>query len=164
MKLLIAMILLFSCGNAQQVICQVPASPRPPFKAPADAKFINGRWFAAIMEKLDWNRAKSKCEALGGRLAIIRDEDTWKKILTLTPSTVWLGATDSKTEGQWRWVDDSLVTFTVWVPGQPDNQYGIEHYLSTWKGGWNDRVREWDAGASGHDNPVVGYICEWPAK
>lgn len=116
------------------------------------------------MEKVDWNRAKSKCESLGGRLAIIRDEDTWKKVAALTPSSVWLGATDSKVEGQWRWVDDSLVTFAPWVPGQPDNQYGVEHYLTIWKGGWNDRVRQWDAGDSGRDNPVVGYICEWPGK
>ena len=73
------------------------------------------------MEKVDWLRAKSKCEALGGHLAVIRYEDTWKKILALTSSTVWLGAMDSKNEGQWKWVDGSLVTFAPWVPGQPDN-------------------------------------------
>lgn len=156
--------IIFWLGTLPQSRSQTPALPRPPLGAPANAKLINGRWFAAIMEKMDWHRAKSKCEAAGGRLAIIRDEDTWKKVLAMTPSTVWLGATDSKIEGEWKWIDGSLLSFTAWVPGQPDNLDGVEHYLTTWKGGWNDRVKDWNTGPSGQDNPVVGYICEWPAK
>ncbi|MEZ0387490.1 MAG: MmcQ/YjbR family DNA-binding protein, partial [Verrucomicrobium sp.] len=66
MRTLLLIALFFSIGSLTQARSQTPVSPRPPFGAPADAKLINGRWFAAIMEKVDWIRAKSKCEALGG--------------------------------------------------------------------------------------------------
>ena len=34
---------------------------------------------------------------------------------------VWLGLSDSGTEGKWYWVDGREVDAALWAPGQPDN-------------------------------------------
>ena len=114
-----------------------------------------------MLEKVDWPRAKAKCDALGGQLVVIHDEATWKFVKNLTKASVWIGATDEKTEGEWVWVDGTKMTFTSWAAGQPDNQGGAENYLSTWRGDWNDAPKDWNFQK---ESPVQGYICEWSVK
>ena len=55
---------------------------------------------------------------------------------------VWLGGSDSASEGNWVFTDGSSVTNTNWGSGQPNNSYGSENcmelnYPSI--GQWNDR-------------------------
>lgn len=160
MKILLCLwcLVVVMCGGVHAQT----AAPKPPLSAPADAKLFKGKWYAVVFEKMDWPRAKVKCEAKGGQLAVIPDQETWDFVKALTTSPVWLGATDEKNEGEWIWVDGSKVTFTAWDRDQPDNTGGKQNYLVMWRGSvWQDIEKQWDIYAP---MPTVGYVCEWSMK
>lgn len=58
----------------------------------------------------------------------------------------WIGASDAQTEGIWQWVTGpekgKAISYNNFLPGQPDNNLGIEDYAHIWtwgkKGTWND--------------------------
>lgn len=147
----------------------VPAASQPaaaensrPKEVPADAWEFREHWFKILDGRMSWDTAYRKCQALGGRLAVVPDQDTWAFLAPrIGSSMVWLGASDTETESVWKWVDGSLLTFTAWTPGQPNNQDN-EDYLHTWKGGWNDNQRDgrWNDGKAF----VGGCVCEWVRK
>lgn len=136
--------------------------PKPPVGVPADARFHNGRWYKVILEKTQWNRAKEKCHSLGGQLACVPDEETWAFMRPIIGDlSLWLGGTDEAANGAWKWVDGTTMTFTAWYKDQPDNSRGVENYLATYKGQWNDAPRD---GQFMQGQFVVGYVCEWKAR
>jgi hypothetical protein len=149
-------------GFLAQAECQTPG-PKPPLAAPKDAKLFNWKWYSVFQDKVSWQVARDKCARMGGQLAVIHDKATWDFVKGLTKIRVWLGATDDKVEGEWVWVDGTKMTFTAWSPGNPDNAHAKEHYLSgvLAKEIWNDTGKEWDFY---RESPVVGFICEWPAR
>lgn len=152
-------ILLLSLLLCVTASAEVPAHPRPPVGVPADAQWHNGRWYRVMLAKIGWKRARDKCRAQGGRLAVIPDEPTQQFIGRLANGLqLWLGASDEKVEKLWTWVDGTPMRFTAWAAAQPDNTDGIENYLQTFdsKGRWNDGAE--------NDRFVVGYICEWPGR
>ena len=54
---------------------------------------------------------------------------------------VWIGATDTDSEGKWRWVNSDEWTFSQWASNQPDNADSGENYGSSpyrGNGTWND--------------------------
>ena len=85
---------------------------------------------------------------------------------------VWLGASDTVTEGTWKWYNGNSASTTFWVgtsagtlqsgqyanwrSGQPDDFNGIEEFAQLYRsdGTWND----WTASAS------LAYIVEWDAS
>jgi hypothetical protein len=61
--------------------------------------------------------------------------------------SLWIGLTDAGHEGTFTWVSGEPVTYTNWLPGQPDNAYGDENYAHMMRTGngfghpgglWND--------------------------
>ena len=76
-----------------------------------------------------------------------------------TGTYYWMGLTDDMVKGVWRWKSSGLqATFTDWVPGEPNNQDGIEdcaNFRMDRGGRWND--------ISCHHNfiPVceIRYVC-----
>lgn len=154
MKAILCLLLSALCALAQT---PQPVHPKRPLGVPADAKPFNWRWYKVYLEKKSWHAARDKCKELGGQLVTVPDAATWEFVKTLTPASVWMGATDEKSEGVWEWADGSAIIFTSWYPGQPDNAAGQEHYIAMWQAKWNDVPR---SGAFGN-NQVVGFICEW---
>jgi hypothetical protein len=142
---------------------QTAPGPKPPLAAPKDAKFFNWKWYAVFYDKVSWHVARDKCARMGGQLAVVPDKTTWNFVKGMTKTRVWLGATDEKVEGEWVWVDGTKMTFTAWSPGNPDNAGGKEHYLNGYaeKDIWNDTGKEWNFYK---EAPIVGFICEWPAR
>ena len=58
---------------------------------------------------------------------------------------VWIGLTDEKKEGEWRWVNGEKMTFNKWLPPSPDNwgcwagSENCVHLQHSKEGfGWND--------------------------
>jgi hypothetical protein len=133
----------------------VEPPPRPRPGVPVDSVYFNNKWYRVFAEKLTWENAQRRCEALGGQLAVVPDEPTWKFLTSSIAGNprLWIGATDENTEGLWRWVDGTNMKFTVWGGGLPDNIESKEHYLAMWGNTWND--------VSADNAEVVGFICEW---
>jgi hypothetical protein len=57
---------------------------------------------------------------------------------TAVNQLLWLGGTDESQEGVWAWVTGELWSYTRWIPGEPNNTDGNEHYLGELNGIWND--------------------------
>ena len=99
----------------------------------------------AITDNFTWFHAKSSCEAVGSRLAVINSE---AKQLALAPNIshpAWIGLSlhlVGMTE--FLWVDGSRVSYSNWNCGEPN--IGAEvcveiypfRYGSQERGKWND--------------------------
>ena len=99
----------------------------------------------------DWDGAKKACEATGGKLAVpaTAEENTALfnalKLPSAAPSFqpnegVWIGLSDRKEEGKFRWINDTPLANGNWMAGQPDDANGGEDCatLTLGDGKWND--------------------------
>ncbi len=100
---------------------------------------------------IGWNAARSNALSstfmgMNGYLATVTSagENAFIANLSANAGSAWLGGTDGRVEGQWRWIDGpeagNLFTYTAWAAGEPNN-YGVENYVATnWSapGNWND--------------------------
>jgi serine/threonine protein kinase len=138
---------------------------------PSDASVFKNHAYKFFPEVLSWHQAKNRCEEMGGHLAKIESEAENNFVIGLAKNGisrlsnfdgVWLGATDERFEGQWKWFDGTNLTFKNWAKGQPNNKQTSEHFLLLWlsDGGWVDQpneskqhtayfVSEWDRVATG---------------
>lgn len=105
-----------------------------------------------ITEGKTWENAEAYAQSLGGHLAMIKTQDmqdyVYNTILANPTvaqlSTFWIGATDKAKEGEWRWVDGTLLsnTYSNWNGGEPNDSSGedyCQYYISgSTKGKWND--------------------------
>ncbi|MDM8558330.1 C-type lectin domain-containing protein [Candidatus Parabeggiatoa sp. HSG14] len=105
------------------------------------------RVYEVIKGNFTWHEAKADAEKRGGYLATITSEAEWffiQKMLgdsLLSDANIWIGATDEKDEGNWRWVTGEPWGYTRWNTSQPDNAGNAEHYLHIYAStgyNWND--------------------------
>jgi len=108
--------------------------------------------------KSSWYEAKAWCEAMGGGSQFVKvessRENTYLKSVVGRVDT-WMGASDIKSEGTFRWTDDSSMDFADWSRWEPStgNQGAYEdcvHFNRLKNGHWNDY--------SCHD--LKYFICE----
>jgi hypothetical protein len=99
---------------------------------------------------LSWNLAEERCVAWGGHLASVEspEEDYF---IGVGPALIgvpegsgwglWLGGTDARQDGDFRWAGDRPLSFAGWAPHQPDNGQGVDciQKRSDGAGGWYDR-------------------------
>jgi Ca2+-binding RTX toxin-like protein len=89
----------------------------------------------------DWSGAQAFAQSAGGNLVTINNQDEQNWLFQRYKSYVWIGLSDHIQEGVWRWVSGEPVTYTNWLPNQPDNWDGIEDFVQlnlTGDGRWND--------------------------
>ena len=112
----------------------------------------NGHGYELVPDPVPWHIAKKKAEDEGGYLVVITSPQENEYVIELIKKStkgdfadVWLGLTDEKKEGEWRWVNGEKMTFNKWQPNQPDNAgywAGSEncvHLQHSQTGfGWND--------------------------
>jgi len=100
-----------------------------------------------------WNNARPLCSAAGGHLAtlnsVAEDDFVWRLGARYN---CWMGMSDVVLPGGWVWEDGEPVTYTNWLPGEPNNFIGQgEHWGAYWYAfGWNDTVEA--------SRP---YVCEF---
>ncbi len=142
-------LLALECAQAQ-----LPDKPRkPPVGVPSDATLFNGKWYRLYTDKMNWDGARQRCVTLGGQLAVVPDAPTWTFLRPFCKGlTLWLGASDEETEGLWKWVDGTPMTFKAWHRHQPDNAAGKQNHLSVTGTAWDDRNK---------NDLLVGFVCEW---
>ena len=98
-----------------------------PVGVPKDAYKYKGHAYKIFYQKLNWQEAKQRCEAMGGHLVTIgnpEEENVVAQLViksgrALTPrASIWLGATDENDEGNWQWVDGTPWKFSLWRKAQ----------------------------------------------
>lgn len=144
-------------GPASEVTSQSTGVAKPAGR-PAGAAAFGGHWYSAFDKRVSWHEAKKLCESMGGYLCCIETRQEQAFIAKLAGGRyLFLGATDEKEEGAWRWVNGKPFAYACWMDGQPNNWGDNENYLATYDGG------EWvDVAVEGEDFWMpTGFICEW---
>ncbi len=158
-------LLLLASSQAQGPEVITRKADQPGF--PSDAKSFKGKRYQVYQETPAWDAAQQRCAELGGQLAVVPDKETWEFIRSIIPSgpgTYWLGATDQEKKGDWKWVDSTSVTFSLWFNRntksnheERENRLGIDNY---WPGTlWRALPNN---GVLGKCH-ITGFICEWKA-
>ncbi|XP_077984195.1 perlucin-like [Glandiceps talaboti] len=117
--------------------------------------FKNKCYFVQEIEFYQFSEAENLCLGLGGRLVIIKDSDVDLFLRGFGSRTnLWIGLSDRAAEGVWKWIDNTRVTYSNWIPGQPSNYQGREDCGHLWKGTYDGKWN--DAPCSSK----MGFICE----
>ncbi|XP_064871431.1 C-type lectin domain family 10 member A-like isoform X2 [Oncorhynchus nerka] len=89
---------------------------------------VESSWYFLSTETKNWKESRKDCLERGADLVIINSDKEQEFLFNLNKG-VWIGLTDSVTEGTWRWVDRTpLTTPRYWSPNQPDNGDGKPEY------------------------------------
>lgn len=120
----------------------VPASPPAEWSINATR---DGRTYQLTSTRSTWTEAASEAARVGGHLVTIAraEEETWLLetfgVATQGESNpaLWIGLTNRTTEGAWTWTSGAPVTYTNWMPGEPNN-LGDEDVAILTPRGWND--------------------------
>ena len=92
-----------------------------------------------------WEQAETNAQNLGGHLVSINSAEENAAVRALGGSSaLWIGLNDIDSEGTFVWSDGSPVTYTNWVPGEPNDYFGFgvmgeDCTLMTASGSWNER-------------------------
>lgn len=101
---------------------------------------FNGTCYYFSPTSNTWDEARKFCQENYSHLVIINSvaEHNFVAQAHGSPRVYWLGLSDRKREGDWRWLDGSPVTLSYWEPREPNN-VGDEDCGSMNRGGtWND--------------------------
>ncbi|CAM9984519.1 unnamed protein product, partial [Heterosigma akashiwo] len=126
-----------SCSTTQASVCEIPTV------------LLEYSYYSDSLSRDD---AESACEAAGGMLASITSDEIDEEIVELTGGTpAWIGLNDESTEGTYVWADGTLVDYTNWNSGEP-NDWGFSEDCveMTSSGGWNDQPC----------SSTQGYVCQ----
>ncbi|XP_029605396.1 C-type lectin domain family 4 member E-like, partial [Salmo trutta] len=110
---------------------------------------FDSSWYFLSTETKTWKKSREDCLERGADLVIINSDKEQEFLFNLNKG-VWIGLTDSVTEGTLIWVDGTPLTNPrYWSPYQPDNggdkpeEYGEEdcvhiHKEQSPRKSWND--------------------------
>lgn len=128
--------------------------------------------YEIFVENVTWEQAKAKCEALGGHLATVKNEEQLEKVIALAAGKgvtyVWLGAYRAE-NGHWYYVTGEAMDYTVWDTNEPsamDQDGTREDYLLMWYrknlGVWryND-MRNDPISVAAFYKGKLAYICQY---
>ncbi|XP_065327296.1 C-type lectin domain family 4 member M-like [Pelmatolapia mariae] len=91
-------------------------------------------------EKKSWEESRQDCRQKGSDLMIINSREE-QNFVNQFKKLLWIGLTDSETEGTWKWVDGTQMNKSYWNRGEPnggrnENCGHIDTYNS--ENSWND--------------------------
>ena len=102
---------------------------------------LQGSCYKVSSGKTQWTAAKSACEAMGSKLAMVTSKAEQQALASNISQRVWIGLyRDPKDDSRWLWVDGSRATYTNWNPGEPNDQGRNEDCTTMLpsNGKWND--------------------------
>uniref|UniRef100_A0A8B9BEM3 C-type lectin domain-containing protein n=1 Tax=Anser brachyrhynchus TaxID=132585 RepID=A0A8B9BEM3_9AVES len=124
--------------------------------APREWEYFDGKCYYFSIDRMSWYKAKTQCEEMHSRLAIINSFAKQNFVMFRTRNErFWIGLTDGNSEGEWEWIDgtDYKSTFTFWKEGEPNNSGNNEDCAHVWTSGqWNDVYCTFEC----------YYLCEKP--
>ncbi len=88
----------------------------------------SGHAYYVSNSDMDWHSAKALCQEKGGHLVTISNLEENTFVYENTQGKIWLGFTDEELEGNWEWITGEPVSFTNWLPGEPNNSNNDENY------------------------------------
>jgi sulfatase modifying factor 1 len=147
-----------SDGVNDKIESDLGSDPNDPASIPADyaVTLAAGKTTFDIIEgSFTWDQAKADAESRGGLLAILPTAEMHDRVVARIRDSYspefWIGLTDEVQEGVWRWVDGSLLTYSRWHPGEPNN-LGKEDYAHVW-----NSLTTWNDGSAG---ALLPYLLE----
>ena len=105
---------------------------------------------------MKWDAAKSACENLGSKLAVVNSEAKLRALAPKISMRAWIGLhRDPNNKSSWLWVDGSRVNYTNWNSGEPNNAHR-EHCVEIFahSGIWNNMPC----------SKYLNYVCEINGK
>ncbi|KAK7165651.1 hypothetical protein R3I93_005656 [Phoxinus phoxinus] len=112
------------------------------FQATSKQGFLWGPGVLFIYnDSKNWSECRQFCRDRGADLVIINTEEKQRHITSLVKERVWIGLSDSETEGIMKWVDNSALKQGFWADGEPNNFRGEDedcieldpqHTLNNW--------------------------------
>ena len=135
---------------------------RDTLQYPEEQVYLPPRYRGRIVLTRDPD-GEERCVAWGGHLASVEslEEDAflgaWPALVGIgfwDGSGLWLGGTDARADGDFRWSDDRALSYVGWASDQPNNGQGIDCIEKR-----NDPTQRW------YDRRCVDgerYVCERP--
>ncbi|XP_066578913.1 C-type lectin domain family 4 member E-like [Amia ocellicauda] len=83
---------------------------------------FHNRCYFFSTDEMNWTSSRDNCSSMQGHLVIIETAEEQKFIEHHVSRPSWIGLTDLKEKGDWRWVDDTVLgNLSYWSEKQPDN-------------------------------------------
>uniref|UniRef100_A0A3B1J9W0 C-type lectin domain-containing protein n=1 Tax=Astyanax mexicanus TaxID=7994 RepID=A0A3B1J9W0_ASTMX len=118
--------------------------------------FGSGSYFITRAER-GWRESRDFCRERGADLLIINSREEQEFINKEFGNTeAWIGLTDLRIEGVWKWVNGSPLTIQFWALGEPNDYENDDCAITGFKKSTSD-ILVWADYPCFH--PVVG-ICE----
>uniref|UniRef100_A0A8P4GK52 C-type lectin domain-containing protein n=1 Tax=Dicentrarchus labrax TaxID=13489 RepID=A0A8P4GK52_DICLA len=103
--------------------------------------YFSGSVYYISSIKKTWKASRDDCRQKGADLMIINSEEE-QNFTRQLKDNMWIGLTDSETEGTWKWVDGTPLTTSYWMDGEPNNydlkEDCVEVKQHEKKNSWND--------------------------
>jgi hypothetical protein len=104
----------------------------------------NGHDYLFVVTPRDWGAAKTTCELNGYKLVTINDASE-ESFLQYEESyrgggQWWIGYHDQGIEGSWIWDDGTVINYSNWAPGEPNNDKNQDCAQDNYNGSgqWDD--------------------------
>jgi hypothetical protein len=98
-----------------------------------------------VEDGMSWADAEAYAVSLGGHLVTVNDtaENDW--LIATLGTEYYIGMNDRAIEGTWVWASGEPVTFTGWLPGEPNDYLGEDAAVIENRPpiGWNDVPDSW---------------------
>ena len=142
--------------------------PEPPETSEPEPSEAPEAALTVYKEDSSWTAAESKCESLGGHLAVIHNEEELQEIISLAKQQgmrfIWIGC-QRMSDGALHWVNGDAIDYYVWADGEPSligSGGESENYIMLWNTR-EDLTGEWVYNDVGN-NPAMEYASTYSGR
>ncbi|KAA8590712.1 hypothetical protein FQN60_014646, partial [Etheostoma spectabile] len=103
-------------------------------------EYFSGSFYHISSFEKTWQESRDDCLQKGADLVIInsKEEDNFMRTFE---KRLWIGLTDSETEGTWKWVDGTPLNESYWASKEPNGgrtENCVELQNFVFENSWND--------------------------